>query len=297
MNLPTVVNFAPNGMIPTKDATPHVPISVSEVVEDVLAAHECGISMAHIHARDQKTGVPTYDPDIYARMIEGIRRHAPDLVICASLSGRNFPEFEKRAAPLQLDGDAKPDMGSLTLGSMNFLKQASVNTPEVIKQLAAEMLRRGIAPELEAFDLGMINYAIYLQRQGLIAPPFYFNLLLGNIASAQADMLHAATMVRELPENSLWSLAGLGERQLAMNGLACAMGGGVRTGLEDNIYFDKSRTTLATNLDLVTRIKQLSELNDRDIMTPSDLRRQLKLEPGHGRYGRRYPDRKEATEN
>ncbi|MEM8716836.1 MAG: 3-keto-5-aminohexanoate cleavage protein, partial [Cyanobacteria bacterium P01_G01_bin.4] len=154
-----------------------------------------------------------------------------------------------------------------------------------------------IAPELEAFDLGMINYAIYLQRQGLIQPPFYFNLLLGNVASAQADMLHAATMVRELPEDSLWSLAGLGERQLAMNGLACAMGGGIRVGLEDNIYFDTSRTKLATNLDLVTRVKQLSELNGREIMTASDLRARLNLEPGRGRYGRIYSDSNNAPED
>jgi uncharacterized protein (DUF849 family) len=287
--MPTIINFAPNGMIPTKDLTPHVPISVSEVVEDVHAAYECGITMTHIHARDQQTGVPTYDAEIYGQMIEGIRRYAPDLIICVSLSGRNFPEFEKRAAPLRLDGHLKPDMGSLTLGSMNFPRQASVNTPDMVKKLAEEMMHCGIAPELEAFDAGMVNYAHYLQRQQLIAPPFYFNLLLGNVASAQAELLHAGMMIQDLPENSVWSLAGIGDKQLAMNSLACAMNGGVRTGLEDNIHYDKARSRLATNLELVQRVHALSELNGREVMTPSALRSRLGLEPGFGRYGRTHP--------
>lgn len=289
MPAPTIINFAPNGMIPTKELTPHVPVSIAEVVEDVLAAYDCGITMTHIHARDQRTGEPTYEPDIYGRMIEGIRRHAPDLIICVSLSGRNFPEFEKRAAPLQLDGDLKPDMGSLTLSSMNFLRQASVNDPDMVKKLAAEMMRRGIAPELEAFDTGMVNYAHYLHRQQLIAPPFYFNLLLGNVASAQAELMHAGMMIQDLPQGSVWSLAGIGESQLPMNSLACAMNGGVRTGLEDNIHYDTARSKLATNLELVQRIHALSELNGREVMTPAALRSRLGLEPGNGRYGRIYP--------
>jgi 3-oxoadipate:acetyl-CoA acetyltransferase len=290
MLTPTIINFAPNGMIPTKDLTPYVPISVSEVIEDVLAAYECGITMTHIHARDQQTGIPTYDAEIYGKMIEGIRRYAPDLIICVSLSGRNFPEFEKRAAPLQLDGNLKPDMGSLTLGSMNFLRQASVNAPDMVKNLAAEMMQRGISPELEAFDTGMVNYAHYLQRQQLIAPPFYFNLLLGNVASAQAKLLHVGMMIQDLPENSVWSLAGIGDKQLAMNSLACAMNGGVRTGLEDNIHYDIARSRLATNLDLVQRVHALNELNGREVMTPAALRSRLDLEPGFGCYGRIYQE-------
>ena len=186
-----IVNLAPTGMIPTKEMTRHVPISVSEIVEDVHEASEIGITMVHLHARDERSGEPTYRAEVYQQTIEGIRRLCPNLIVCVSLSGRTFQEFEQRAAPLQLDGDAKPDMGSLTLSSLNFNHMASISSPDMIQALAGEMLRRGVLPELEAFDVGMINYARYLEKKGLLEPPHYFNLLCGNIACAQADLLHA----------------------------------------------------------------------------------------------------------
>ncbi len=281
-----IINLAPTGMIPTKEMTEFVPQSVNEVVEDVHEAWEIGITMVHLHAREQDTGIPTYKSDIYARMIEGIRKFSKDLIICVSLSGRTFGEFEKRSEPLQLDGDLKPDMGSLTLSSLNFNKQASVNNPDMIKALAGEMKKRRIAPEFEAFDAGMINYARYLHRKDLVAPPFYFNLLLGNIACAQADILHAGIMIRDLPEDSLWSLAGIGDSQIKMNSLAIAMGGGVRVGVEDNIWYDQKRTKLARNADLVRRIHTIAEANDRPLMPSTELRQKLNLEEGvNGKYG------------
>ena len=219
--------------------TPHVPVSVDEIVEDVHRAVEIGITMVHIHARDDSIGQPTYKAETYERIISGIRDFAQDLVIGVSLSGRGFMEFEQRAEPLQLDGALKPDMGSLTLSSLNFNTQTSLNSPEMIQALAAEMLRRGIVPELEAFDSGMINYARYLTRKGMLRGPLYFNLLLGNIACAQADMLHAGVMINDLPEGSYWSLAGIGQAQLPMNSMGVALGGGVRVGLEDNIWYDR----------------------------------------------------------
>jgi len=176
--------------------------------------------------------------------------------------------------------------GSLTLSSVNFNKEASVNSPDMIQALAREMSRMGVLPELEAFDAGMINYARYLELKGLLEPPHYFNLLLGNIACAQADLLHTGIMIRDLPPNSLWSLAGIGDDQLMMNSIAIGAGGGVRVGLEDNIWYDPGRTRLARNADLVHRIHRLAESNERKIMTPSELRKLLKLEDGNGRYGR-----------
>lgn len=281
-----IINFTPTGMIPTKDMTLHVPIQIPEIIEDVHEAYELGITMAHIHARDQETGTPTYKSDIYGKLIRGIRKFAPDLVICVSLSGRNFGEFEQRSEPLQLEGDLKPDMGSLTLSSVNFNKQASVNAPQMIQNLAAEMKNKGIVPELEAFDSGMINYAHYLIKKKLIEPPFYFNLLLGNIACAQADLLHTGIMIRDLPQKSFWSLAGIGSYQLPMNSIAIAMGGGVRVGLEDNIFYDRNGTKLARNIDLLKRIHIIAKANERAIMTPEELRILLNLEKGNGRYGR-----------
>lgn len=283
-----IINFTPTGMIPYKRMTPCVPVDVDEIVEDVYAAVEIGITMVHLHARDECTEDPTYKAEVYGKIIEGIRLFSKDLIIAVTTSGRTFNEFEKRAEPLQLEGDVKPDMGSLTLSSLNFNQIASINAPDMIQALAREMKSRGILPELEAFDSGMINYAKYLEERGLLEPPHYFNLLLGNIACAQADLLHAGIMIRDLPKNSFWSLAGIGNSQLMMNALAIAAGGGVRVGLEDNIWYDRGRKRLATNADLLRRIHNLAEANERKVMSPSDLRKLLNLQEGFGEYGRVY---------
>ena len=283
-----IVNFTPTGMIPTKEMTPHVPISAEEIVEDVRRAVDIGITMVHLHARDAATGKSTYKAEVFGEIIAGIRSFSKDLVVCVSLSGRNIPEFEKRAEPLQLEGDLKPDMGSLTLSSLNFNRVASVNSPEMIQKLADEMKSRGILAELEAFDAGMINYGKYLERKGILEPPHYFNLLLGNIACAQADLLHTGIMIHDLPDNSFWSLAGIGDYQWMMNSIAIVSGGGVRVGLEDNIWFDTARTRLATNSDLLLRIHRLAEATERRVMSPAKLRELLNLQSGFGKYGRSF---------
>jgi uncharacterized protein (DUF849 family) len=270
MNL--IVNFTPTGMIPTKDMTPHVPITVNEIIEEVHNAWDIGITLVHIHARDEKTGLPTYSADTYQRIIEGIRRFSKDLVICVSLSGRTFKQYEHRAEVLQLTGDCKPDMGSLTLSSVNFNNEASLNAPSMVQALAKEMKSKGIIPELEAFDVGMINYAKYLEKKGLIDPPHYFNLLLGNIACAQANLIHVGSMINDLPPNSYWSLAGIGNAQLPMNTVAVAMGGGVRVGLEDNIWYDNDRTQLAENAELIQRVHDIANIYDREIMSSIEFR-------------------------
>ncbi len=281
-----IVNFTPTGMIPTREMTPYVPILAGEIVADVKKACDLGISMVHLHAREPDTGEPTYKKELYAEIIGGIRAFAPELVICVSLSGRNFKELEQRTDPLFLEGDLKPDMGSLTLSSLNFNQTASLNAPSMVQDLARVMKEKGIVPELEAFDVGMINYAKYLEKKGLLSPPFYFNLLLGNIACAQATLLHAGMMVNELPEGAFWSLAGIGDAQLKMNSTAIAMGGGVRVGIEDNIWYDSGRSTLATNSALLERIHELARVNERNVMEPSELRGLLGLKPGNGDYGR-----------
>ena len=281
-----IINFTPTGMIPTKEMTPHVPITADEIIENVRRAVDIGITMVHLHARDAATGKSTYKAKVYGEIIAGIRSFSKDLIICVSLSGRDISEFEKRAEALQLEGDLKPDMGSLTLSSLNFNRVASVNSPEIIQMLANEMKSRGILAELEAFDAGMINYAKYLERKGMLEAPHYFNLLLGNIACAQADLLHVGIMIRDLPESSFWTLAGIGNYQLMMNSVAIVSGGGVRVGLEDNIWFDKARTMQATNSDLLLRIHKLAEASERKVMSPAKLRELLNLQPGNGKYGR-----------
>jgi uncharacterized protein (DUF849 family) len=281
-----IINFTPTGMIPTKEMTPHVPIAADEIVEDVRRAVDIGITMVHLHARDAATGKSTYKAEVYGEIIAGIRSFSKDLVVCVSLSGRCIKEYEKRAEPLQLAGDLKPDMGSLTLSSLNFNREASVNSPDMIQMLAKEMRARGILAELEAFDAGMVNYAKYLERKDILEPPHYFNLLFGNIACAQADLLHVGIMIRDLPDNCFWALAGVGNYQLMMNSVAIVSGGGVRVGIEDNIWLDTARTRLASNSDLLRRIHRLAEASERRVMSPGKLRELLNLQGGYGKYGR-----------
>jgi uncharacterized protein (DUF849 family) len=158
----------------------------------------------------------------------------------------------------------------------------------MIQMLANEMKSRGILAELEAFDAGMINYAKYLERKEILEPPHYFNLLLGNIACAQADLLHIGIMVRDLPKSCYWALAGIGNYQLMMNSVAIVSDGGVRVGLEDNIWYDKARTRLATNSDLLQRIHRLAKASERKVMSPGTLRELLNLQSGNGKYGRAF---------
>lgn len=281
-----IVNFAPTGMVPTKTMTPHVPLSVSEIVEDVHAAWEMGITIVHLHARDPATGAPTTSPDVFGELIGGIRAFAPDLVVCASLSGRTVQDLEQRAAPLMLEDDLKPDMGSLTLGSVDFSRQTSVNDLSAIRGLAGRMQTRGVLPELEVFDVGMINTARYLIDRGLLEPPYYFNLFFGNICGVQADLLHAGLMLRDLPEASYWSFAGVGDCHVQMNAMAIAAGGGIRVGIEDSIFYDRKRSRLTRNIELLTRTHRIAEAMERDIMKPAELRHRLRLREGHGNYGR-----------
>lgn len=260
-----VINFCPTGMVPQKDNTPHVPISPEEIIEQTHEAYELGITIAHLHAREED-GIPSYRKSIYQQIFEGVRKHCPELVICGSSSGRNFPEFEKRSEVIEL----RPDMCSLTLSSLNFLKQASVNAPDMIIQLAEKMNAYGVVPELECFDLGMINYGKYLIRKGILKGPHYWNLLFGNIAGFQPSLSHIGLAVQEIPDSDTIVLAGLGESQLQVNSVAIAMGFGVRVGLEDNIFWDSDRKKLATNLELLARVHDLIRLHGKQFCAPKE---------------------------
>lgn len=258
-----IINFCPTGMVPTKEMTPHVPVSASEIVEEVHQAHEKGITIVHIHARDE-SGVPTYYKQIYSDIFSGIRKYCPGLVICGSTSGRLNPEFEKRSEVIEL----QPDMCSLTLSSLNFSKAASVNEPQTIKKLAEKMEEFGVHPELECFDLGMINYGKYLIEKGYVKPPFYWNLLFGNVAGFQANLLQMGTAVQGIEGDHYVALTGIGDHQFPVQATAVAMGYGVRVGLEDNIWADLRRTKLATNSFMLNRIHRLLDIHERDYMQP-----------------------------
>lgn len=270
------LNLAPTGMMPKKRDCPHVPITPEEIISDVLKCIEIGVTTIHLHARDEN-GQPTNNRYTYEKIIGGIREHHEDAVICVTCSGRIDQEFEARSTVLNIDGDLKPDMASLTTSSLNFQDNASVNQPDTVKRLAEMMIERGIKPEIEVFDIGMVNYANYMISKNLLEPPFYFNVILGNIASAQVNMTHIAAILNELPEKSIWSLGGIGRSQLNANILALTQGGGVRIGLEDNIWLDQKREQLATNSSLVKRIVNFGNILERQVMKPSEFRSAMKM--------------------
>ena len=270
-----IINFTPTGMIPTKEITPYVPITPDEIVEDVLECAKLGANITHIHACDE-FGNRTYRKDYFEKIISGIREHS-DIVISVTCSGRNYSELEKRAEVLNLSSKFKPEMASLTLSSLNFNRIASVNSPDVIKSLASRMLAQGIKAELEVFDLGMVNYAKYLISKGFLNPPFYFNIILGNIACAQARPLHLGLILEELPNNSVVTVGGIGNFQHSMNIMGILFADGARVGLEDNIYFDIERKKLATNWEMVKRITNQIDALGYKIASPGDVREFLEL--------------------
>ena len=278
-----IVNVCPTGMIPTKAMTPHVPVAPAEVIDQACAALERGVAIVHLHARDAD-GRPTYRGEIYETMILGIRRHFPDAITCVSCSGRNFPELERRSEVLELTGAARPDLASLTLTTLDFPTGTSQNAPDMVIALAEKMVARGIKPELECFDFGMINAANMLIGKGLLGePPFYFNLLLGSRYSVPATARHLSQMLEDLPPESLWSAAGIGLFQLPMNTLAIAMGGHARVGLEDNVYHGFDRRELATNQGLLERVAHLSETFGRPLASSVRARAMLGLGPSAAR--------------
>jgi uncharacterized protein (DUF849 family) len=276
---PLIVNVALTGMVPTKADNPALPVTSEEIAADAARCHEAGASIVHLHARDDE-GRPTYRKDVYARIVAAVRERCPDVIVCVSTSGRTFRAFEERSEVLDLSGDLAPEMASLTLGSLNFPTQASVNDPDMIRRLAERMRERGIAPELEVFDLGMIDYARFLLDRGILEPPLYFNILLGSLGTLSATPLHLATAVAALPAEATWAAAGIGRFQLQTNAMAIAMGGNVRVGLEDNLWMDIAKERPATNLDLVRRLVRLAEAIERPVASPDEARRLIGLASG-----------------
>ena len=284
-----IINAALTGMVPTKKDNPNVPVKVDEISLDCARCYKAGASIFHLHARDEN-GNPTYRKDIYEDIIIRVRQQCPEAIICVSCSGRVFNTFEKRSEVLDLSGNAKPDMASLTLGSLNFPKQASVTDPEMIRRLAEAMNERGIVPELEVFDFGMVDYARFLIQRGILQPPYYFNVLLGSLGTLSATPAHLVSLVSDLPENATWAAAGIGKFQFFVHGMAITMGGHVRVGLEDNLFLDAQKKKPATNLTLIQRLVKLSEAAGREIASPRETRRIIGLQGRHSSLSERNTD-------
>jgi 3-keto-5-aminohexanoate cleavage enzyme len=265
-----VINFTPTGTQPTRENS-YAPLLPNEIIESVHEANELGISTVHLHARDEETLKNTYKKEVYQKIIEGIKQHCPDLLICVSLTGRNFPELEKRSEVLQLH----PDMGSLTMSSLNFPSGASINQPETIMGLIQEMDKYGVQPEIECFDTGMLNYANYLISKNILKPPYHINVILGNMYNGQCDFGTLSSIKSNLPANSYTCLGGIGSQQLKTTTYGLLDFDGIRIGLEDNLYYKGKEKT--TNIDLLKRAHRIMGELDMTHYTSNELK-----EKGYG---------------
>ena len=260
-----IINFTPTGTQTTRENS-FAPLSTNEIIESVHEANEVGISIVHLHARDEVTLENTYKKEVYQKIIEGIKKHCPELLICVSLTGRNFPELEKRSEVLQL----LPDMGSLTMSSLNFPSGTSVNQPNMILSLIDEMNKYGVQPEIECFDTGMLNYTNYLISKGKLTPPYHINFILGNIYNGQCDLSNLSSIKTNLPSNSYVCLGGIGDQQLKSNLYGLLDFDGVRIGLEDNLYLKEKKKT--TNSELLKRLHRIMNELDMTHFTSKELK-------------------------
>ena len=260
-----IINFTPTGTQPTRENS-FAPLLPNEIIETVHQANEIGISIVHIHARDESTLKNTYNKEVYQTIIEGIKKHCPELLICVSLTGRNFSELEKRSEVLQL----YPDMGSLTMSSLNFPSGASINQPEMILSLIDEMDKYGVQPEIECFDTGMLNYTNYLISKDILSPPYHINVILGNIYNGQCNLDTLSSIKHNLPSSSYTCLGGIGSQQLKSNIHGLLEFDGIRVGLEDNLYYRNKQKT--TNIELLKRTHRIMYELDVLPYTSTELR-------------------------
>ena len=260
-----IINFTPTGTQTTRQNS-FAPLTPNEIIDSVHEANEIGISIVHLHARDEVTLENTYKKEVYQKIIEGIKKYCPELLICVSLTGRNFPELAQRSEVLQL----YPDMGSLTMSSLNFPSGASVNQPEMILSLIKEMDKYGVQPEIECFDSGMLNYTNYIISKNLLKPPYHINVILGNIYNGQCDLSTLSTIKSNIPLDSYVCLGGIGSQQLKSTTYGLLDFDGIRIGLEDNLYYkDKEKTT---NIELLKRAHRLMGEFDMTHYTSKELR-------------------------
>lgn len=273
MSTPAIITVAITGSVPRKADNPAVPVTPSEQIESTHEAYEAGASLVHVHVRNTDESSSS-DPELFARVQEGVRKHCPGMIIQFSTGGRGRDQAA-RGKPLYLG----PDMASLATGSVNFPNGVYENHPELVAALAEEMLERGIKPEVEVFDASMLYTARALVDRGLIAEPVHVQFVMGIAGALPARRKVLEFLVSELPEvlpGATWTAAGIARHQREVNRWAAELGGHLRTGLEDNIRYDKTRLA-SSNAELVgVAAEQCGEFGRRPA-TPAEARELLSL--------------------
>lgn len=274
MTKPCIICVAITGSVPRKADNPAVPISIPEQVESTHAAFEAGATIMHAHVRnDDET--PTSDPEKFARLVEGVKKHCPGMIIQLSTGGRSGAGQE-RGGMLPL----RPDMASLAVGSNNFPTRVYENPPDLVAWLASEMIEYDVKPEIEAFDLSHIFQAKLMADQGALVGTPYVQFVMGVKNAMPVDRevfdFYVQTVKRLFGEDAPWCAAGIGRNQIVVNDWAIAAGGHARTGLEDNVRLD--RETLApSNAALVQRAVEVCQRHERPVATWQEARRMLGL--------------------
>jgi 3-keto-5-aminohexanoate cleavage enzyme len=271
----TIITVAITGAIPRKVDTPALPVTPSEQVESTHEAFEAGAAVVHIHVRNPDE-TPSSDPALFAQVQEGIIKHCPGMIVQFSTGGRGRNQ-NQRGNMLSL----KPDMASLATGSVNFPAQIYENPPQLVEELARTMLEHDIKPEIEVFDVAMLYNAKSLADRGLLKRPCHVQFVMGipNALPARRKLLEfLVSEVRDLMPDATWAAAGIGRHQLEVNRWCLELGGHVRTGLEDNIKFDKDRLA-RSNAELVSRIARTCADYGRRVADPAEARQILQLRP------------------
>ena len=273
MTKPVIITVAITGAVPKKADSPAVPVRPAEQIESTHQAYEAGASLVHIHVRNPDESSSS-DAALFAEVQAGVRKHCPGMIVQFSTGGRGRNQNERASSLVH-----RPDMASLATGSVNFATQIYENTPQLIDGMATTMRDLGIKPEIEAFDLAMLYNAKALVDRGLLKPPVHIQFVLGipNALPARRQVLEfmLAELKAIMPE-ATWTAAGIGRHQLEVNRWCLELGGHIRTGLEDNLRFDKTR--LATsNAELVARVAGICGEYDRRPATPTEARQILGL--------------------
>ncbi|MCU0968152.1 MAG: 3-keto-5-aminohexanoate cleavage protein [Rubrivivax sp.] len=274
MSAPVIITAAITGALPRKKDNPAVPVSPAEQVESTHEAFEAGASLVHVHVRNPDES-PSSNPELFALVMEGVRRHCPGMIVQFSTGGRGR-EQAMRGAMLSL----RPDMASLATGSVNFPTAIYENPPDFVEGLARTMQQQGIKPEIEVFDLAMLYNAIDLARRGLVAAPLHVQFVLGirNALPARREVFDflRSELTALMPE-ATWVAAGIGRHQWEVNRWCLEAGGHCRTGLEDNLRIDDRLA--ASNAELVRRVVDACAGFDRHPATPAEARALLGLAP------------------
>ncbi len=267
---PLVITVAPVGAEVTKEHNPNVPYTPEEIAEECFRAWNEGASLAHIHARNPD-GTSTQDPDVYSRIIELIKAKT-DMIVQVSVGGAVGMTIEERVGPVSL----KPEMATLTCGTCNFGDGIFTNSQGDIEFFAKAMKDNGVKPEFEIFEVGMIETAKKLALKKLVDLPGHFDFVIGVPGAISGDPRNLTHMVSMIPAGSTWTVAGIGRHELPLGAMAIVLGGHVRVGFEDNIYYSRG-VSAKSNAELVARMARLAKELGRPVAKPSEAREILRL--------------------